>query len=615
MDKAPDIVAQAAKTSSGPAATPQGPEPAASGWLGHHDEPQLSARFAELDEKARATAVKMTGGLSPVSLALAWADWAMHLSLAPGKRMQLAQMAVEQAQRYAQFALRAHQSGAGNVIDPLPQDRRFADPAWKGWPFNMFAQGFLLTQEWWQAATSGIAGMTRHHDDVVSFEARQTLDRFAPSNFISTNPVVRAEIAKTGGANLVKGTLNALDDWQRKKGGKLPAGADQFVVGKDVATTPGKVILQNSLIELLQYEPTTPKVFAEPVLITPAWIMKFYILDLAPKSSLIRYLVEQGHTVYAISWKNPEPKTDPKDADISFDDYRELGVMAALDAIGTIQPKTKVHLLGYCLGGTLAAIVAATMARDHDDRLASLTMLAAQVDFEDPGEISLFLDDSQIAFLEAGMRERGVLEGEQMAGAFQMLRSNDMIWSYRLHNYLLGNRMPMNDLMAWNADATRMPMRMHTEYLHKLFLENQLVEGSYEVDEAPIALTDIRTPVFAVGTVTDHVAPWRSVYKLHIYNHTDVTFVLISGGHNAGIVSEPGRKNRSFQMLERKHGERYIGPNAWLKKAPKLEGSWWPSWQQWLAAHSSEKQVKPPQMGSTAYPVIGDAPGTYVHVR
>ena len=612
MDKAPDSITHG---KSAPVVTPEGPELAASGWLGTHDLPPDLTRWAEMDEKARAAAVKLTGGVSPVSLALAWADWAMHLSLAPGKRMQLAEKAWEQMLRWNRYAMGAHQGDCEGCIEPLPQDRRFADPAWQRWPFNLFSQGFLLTQDWWQAATTGVAGMTRHHEDVVSFEARQALDRVAPSNFISTNPVVRERIAHTGGGNLTKGALNAIDDWQRKTAGKVPAGAELFKVGENVACTPGKVVLQNHLIELIQYEPTTAKVYAEPILVTPAWIMKYYILDLSPRNSLIRYLVEQGHTVFAISWKNPEPETDPSDAQISLDDYRTQGVMAALDAVNWIHGDAKVHLLGYCLGGTLAAICAATMARDKDQRLASLTMLAAQVDFEDPGEISLFLDDSQVAFLEAGMRKRGVLEGEQMAGAFQMLRSNDMIWSYRLNNYLLGERHGMNDLMAWNADVTRMPMRMQTEYLHKLFLENQLVEGCFEVDEAPIALTDIRTPVFAVGTVTDHVAPWRSVYKIHIYNHTDVTFVLTSGGHNAGIISEPGRKNRSYQMLERKHGQRYIGPNKWLETAPKYDGSWWPAWQQWLVAHSSNQQVKPPPIGSTEYPVIGDAPGTYVHGR
>ena len=382
-------------------------------------------------------------------------------------------------------------------------------------------------------------------------------------------------------------------------------------MGKNVAVTPGKVVFQNRLIELIQYAPSTRSVYAQSVLIVPAWIMKYYILDLSPHNSLIRWLVGQGHTVFAISWKNPDPVSDPRDRDLGMADYRELGVMAALDEVGAICPKAQVHLAGYCLGGTLAATAVAQMARDHDERVASLTLLAAQTDFEDPGEISLFIDDSQVTFLEDAMREKGVLDAKKMAGAFQMLRSSDLIWSYRLNHYLLGQRQPVSDLMAWNADATRLPYRMHSEYLRQFFLENQLAHGRYLVGGKPVALTDIRVPVFGVGTLTDHVAPWRSVYKIHLLSDTDVTFALASGGHNSGIVSEPGHAHRSYRVLQRRSGEQHLDPDAWLQAAPQQAGSWWPAWDRWLA-QGSRARVAPPPMGRPGRGGWADAPGSYV---
>jgi polyhydroxyalkanoate synthase subunit PhaC len=597
-------------------------ERAASSWLGRisADIPELEARWASLDPTTRATLARLTGGVSPVSIALASADWALHLALAPGKQVQLAEKALKKALRWGLFAYAAlRPDSCAPCIEPLPQDKRFVDPAWQQWPYNVMAQGFLLAQQWWHVATTGVPGMTPHHEHMMNFGARQWLDRFAPSNFISTNPVVLAEIARTGGANLWQGALNAIEDWQRAATGRQPAGAQAFEVGKDVAATPGKVIFRNRLIELIQYAPATKTVHAQPVLIVPAWIMKYYILDLSPHNSLIRWLVGQGHTVFAISWKNPDPALDPHDRELGMDDYRALGVMAALDEVAKVCPQHGVHLVGYCLGGTLAAIAAAQMAREGDARLASLSLLAAQVDFEDPGEISLFIDASQVTFLEDAMRERGVLDAKQMAGAFQMLRSNDLIWSYRLNNYLLGKRQPMNDLAAWNADATRLPLRMHSEYLRQLFLDNQLAHGRYLVDGKPVALTDIRVPIFALGTLTDHVAPWRSVYKIHILTDTEVTFALTSGGHNAGIVSEPGHANRSHQWLTTGSGAQHLDPDAWLQAAPRNEGSWWTAWQDWLVGHSarhagrqSRERIAPPELGAAGATPLADAPGSYV---
>jgi len=353
-------------------------------------------------------------------------------------------------------------------------------------------------------------------------------------------------------------------------------------------------------------------VYAEPVLIVPAWIMKYYILDLQPHNSLIRYLVEHGHTVFCISWKNP----DPGDRDRGMEDYLRMGLMDALEAVRAIVPKRKVHSVGYCLGGTLLAIGAAAMARDNDDRLGSMTLLAAQTDFSEPGELALFIDESQVTFLEDMMFDRGYLSAGQMAGAFQLLRSNDLIWSRLVHEYLMGERAPMSDLMAWNADATRMPFRMHSQYLRRLFLGNDLAEGRYRVGGRPVAMGDLKLPVFCVGTVSDHVAPWRSVYKLHLLADTEITFTLTTGGHNVGIVSPPGVQRRSYQVLTRPYDGKYMDSDAYLGAAERKDGSWWPEWQSWLARRCGE-QVAPPSMGAPerGYNALEEAPGTYVYLK
>jgi polyhydroxyalkanoate synthase len=341
----------------------------------------------------------------------------------------------------------------------------------------------------------------------------------------------------------------------------------------------------------------------------PAWIMKYYILDLSPHNSLVRYLTSQGFTVFAISWRNP----GAADREISFDDYRKLGVDAALAAISGIVPGHGIHALGYCLGGTLLSIAGAAMARNGDARLRSITLLAAQTDFTEAGELTLFINESQVAFLEDMMWERGFLDTAQMAGAFQLLRSNDLIWSRVSRDYQMGERAQPSDLMAWNADATRLPYRMHSEYLRKLFLHNDLAEGRHVVDGRSIALSDIYTPMFVVGTVRDHVAPWKSVHKINYQVDAEVTFVLTSGGHNAGIVAPPGEPGHFYQLMTKAADAPYVGPNEWVKAAPRSEGSWWPEWTRWLAARSGELS-EPPRMGTGQEPDLPDAPGDYVHL-
>ena len=569
--------------------------------------------LASADRAFRNWLARLTLGISPATVADTQADWLAHLAMSPGKQAGLVEQAVNNAARLALYA--AQSAFDRDTAPPVPLargDRRFADEGWRQWPYNLLAQSFLLTQEWWQKATTGIEGVERLSEARMSFMVRQHLDAFSPSNFPWTNSEIARATLESGGLNLVQGAMNLAEDIRRLLAGEPPAGTDAFRVGETVAVTPGKVVFRNRLIELIQYAPATPTVHAEPVLIVPAWIMKYYILDLSPENSLVRYLVEHGHTVFMISWRNP----GAEERDLGMEEYRKLGVMAAIDAISAIVPERKMHLAGYCLGGTLATIAAMVMGRDGDARLASLTLFAAQADFSEAGELTLFIDESEVAYLEAMMWDRGYLDTHQMSGAFQILRSNDLVWSRGVREYLLGQRAPMTDLMAWNADATRMPYRMHSEYLRRLFLRNDLSGGRYEVDGRPLWITHSVVPIFAVGTESDHVAPWRSVHRVHLAINAEVTFVLTSGGHNAGIVSEPGRPRRSYRIATRPAGAPYIEADEWEAHTPRKPGSWWPEWQAWLAARSSP-DTKPPPMGAAdkGLPPLEDAPGTYVLQR
>ena len=571
--------------------------------------PQARRPFS-FDRPLHAAIGRLTAGISPAALMQAYTDWAQHLLLSPDKQDELIEKALRKWMRYADYCIRACADPVCDLcIEPLPQDKRFAGEAWQSQPFTAIYQGFLLTQQWWHNATTGIGGVSKHHEEVVSFVTRQLLDVISPANFPLTNPEVLEATLKRGGGNFAQGAANFWEDWRRFVTGVPPVGAEAFRVGHDVAITPGKVIFRNRLIELIQYAPATDTVYGEPVLIVPAWIMKYYILDLSPENSLVRYLVEKGHSVFVVSWKNPTGE----ERDLGLEDYRRLGVMTALDAVSAIVPQRQVHGVGYCLGGTLFAIAAAAMARDGDERLRSLTLFAAQTDFTEAGELMLFIDEAQVSFVEDMMAEQGYLDTRQMAGAFQLLRSNDLIWSAMVQTYLMGERRPMIDLMAWNADATRMPFRMHSEYLRQLFLNNDLAENHYAVDGRPVSLRDIREPVFAVSTIADHVAPWRSVYKIQMLTDADVTFVLSNGGHNAGIVSPPDHPNRHHQIATHKEDETYVDPDAWQQAAARHDGSWWPCWQDWLVRHSLD-QVPPPAMGGpqNGDATLEDAPGSYV---
>ncbi|WP_291571487.1 alpha/beta fold hydrolase [Bradyrhizobium sp.] len=567
----------------------------------------------QADRALHAMLARLTGGVSPVALSLAYMDWVSHLMAAPQRRMELLQDAMRGARQFLDAALRCFspQYSPWSLIKPKPQDRRFAGPDWERPPFNLLAQAFLLREQWWHEATTGVRGVTPRNEAIVEFSVRQVLDMLAPSNFAATNPEVLDKTFRSRGENFVSGWQNWLSDWMQLQSAGKPASDKDFVVGKTVAVSRGKVVFRNDLIELIQYYPTTGKVHPEPILIVPAWIMKYYILDLSPQNSLVKFLTGQGFTVFMISWRNP----GAADRNIAFDDYRKLGVKAAVETIGDIVPDVQIHALGYCLGGTLLSIAAATMARNGDDRLRSVTLLAAQTDFTEAGELTLFINESQVAFLEDMMWERGVLDTAQMAGAFQLLRSNDLIWSKLTRDYLMGERAPPSDLMAWNADATRLPYQMHSEYLRKLFLDNDLAEGRYLVEGRPVALSDIHVPMFVVGTIRDHVAPWKSTYKINYQVEADVTYLLTSGGHNAGIVAPPDEPGHFYQVRTKAADAAYIGPDEWLKVAPKVEGSWWLEWARWLTAQSGEFR-EPPRMGIERgeAQILPDAPGDYVRI-
>ena len=572
---------------------------------------KLAHPHQHLDRSVMASLARVTGGVSPHAVADAWTDWWLHMARAPGRQLEM----VELAQKNA-LSLMHHASGAlsGKMpeppFSPKPYDSRWTHASWKKPPFSLWQQGFLAMQDWWDHATDDLRGLRHKSADRTGFMMRQLLDTVAPSNFPALNPEIIEKTVQTHGRNLAEGAAHFTADLVQtltQERSPIPAG---YKLGQDLACTPGQVVYRNDIMELIQYSPQTDTVQAEPVLIVPAWIMKYYILDLSPQNSLIKYLVDQGFTVFAISWCNPTADQ----ADLSLEDYRTRGVMAALEAVNTIVPGQKVHANGYCLGGTMLAIAAATMARDKADRLASVTLMAAQVDFVEAGELLLFLDESQVAFLEDMMWEQGYLDRPQMARTFAAIRAEDLIYTRAVRRYFLGVEDLPSDITVWNGDTTRMPARMHSEYLRGIFLENRITAGRFAVEGKVIALKDIAAPMFVVATETDHIAPWRSVYKTQLFTDGDLTFVLTKGGHNGGILSEPGHRGRHYRISRRPAGAHYMGPDTWLRGHEAKPGSWWEEWSCWLRAKSSAA-VAPPPMGAPdrGYPPLCPAPGTYIH--
>ena len=577
------------------------------------DTPRKRGSTIATDDVSRhflATLAQWTGGMSPQAFGGAWLNVLARLATAPGRQAELARSALAKSLALAQFSGAALKGEAPQAAG-TPYAHRFADPAWAKFPFNLMAQSFLSASDWAREAVKNVPGANPAAENIVGFTVREGLELVAPDNYLPTNPQLIRQTVDENGRNLARGLKHLAEDIARTYKGLGPIGVENYEVGKQVAATPGKVILRNRLMELIQYSPQTDTVRAEPILIVPAWIMKYYILDLSPKNSLVNYLTGLGHTVFMVSWKNPTAE----DRNVSMDDYLTLGVRAALDAVTTVVPKRKVHAVGYCIGGTLLSIAAAELAGQDDDRLASVTMFAAQTDFSEPGELSIFISPAQLAMLEAMMWKEGVLESRQMGGAFQLLRTYDLLWAPSIATYLKGERMGVNDLMAWNADGTRMAYRMHTDYLHQLYLNNDLAEGRYVANGEPLSLSDITVPMFVVGTETDHVAPWRSVYKVgKLVRSGDYTFCLTSGGHNAGIISGPQHPKRRHRVHTSKAGARLLSPDRYLEKVEPVPGSWWPTWAKWLEEHSSERKVAPPSMGAPKHGLkpLCAAPGEFV---
>ncbi|WP_313076584.1 alpha/beta fold hydrolase [Melaminivora sp.] len=579
-----------------------------------------------LDASVHGQMARAFSGLSPVALALAHADWALHLLASPGRQSVL-------AQRAAELSLQAWRNlGAPAAGDaPADKDARFADAGWSQWPFNAMKEGYKAMDAWWREAAQQEDGVSRHHQHMVNFFTGQALDALSPSNWLATNPEALRAARETQGRSLQEGLQLYLQDMREQLGAHPGTPGEQlepleYAVGERVAATPGKVVFRNHLIELIRYSPSTAKVHPEPVLIVPSCIMKYYILDLSPHNSMVKYLVDQGHTVFIVSWRNP----DAEDRDLKMQDYLSTGVLAAMAAAKASSGAERLHTVGYCLGGTFLAIAAAALGRIARRKkgqrtakeealipadmpeLASVILLAAQTDFSEPGELGVFIDEAQLATLRQAMNERGYLSGKQMGGSFQFLASRSLVWSRNTRRYLLGEDDASFDLMSWNADTTRLPARMHSEYLTALFLNNALASGQYRFAGSTVALMDINVPMMVVATTRDHVSPWKSVYKIHLQTDTHVTFVLAEGGHNAGIVSEPGRPRRSYQVASVEDNTGWIDPDEWKAQTPVLPGSWWEAMHAWI----SERSGKPvPAKPIPAAQALCDAPGTYVMTR
>ncbi len=497
------------------------------------------------------------------------------------------------------------------VIEPAQDDRRFRDPAWdENHIFDFIKQSYLLTARWMQWTIRDVDGLDGEAAQKVEFYTRQFVDALAPSNFVMTNPEVLRTTFETGGENLLRGLENLLSDLEKGGGrlqfGKLPD--DAFTVGRDLAATPGKVIYQNDLMQLLQYAPSTTDVARHPLLIVPPWVNKYYILDLRPRNSFIKWAVDQGHTVFLTSWVNPD---DPH-SEASFDDYLLRGPMAALDAIEQATGEREVNVVGYSLGGTLLAIALAYMAAKGDDRPKSATYLATMTDFAEPGELGVFIDEEQLCRMRRANTEPQSVNGSEVAATFSMLRANDLIWSFVVNNYLLGKDTFPLDLLHWNGDTMRVPTAMHSFYLRNLYQDNKLPQpGGIAVDGVPIDLGKITVPGFMVSTKEDHIAPWKSTYALTQMTGGKMRFCLGASGHVTGIVNPPSDDKYCYWTSEKTPDD----ADAWLLLADKTDGSWWPEWQSWISTLDGTASVPARPPGGGQLDPIEDAPGSYVKKR
>ncbi|APT56878.1 class I poly(R)-hydroxyalkanoic acid synthase [Roseomonas gilardii] len=549
--------------------------------------------------------------LDPFNLGGAFMEMASRLMANPARLMQ-AQMGFWQdyLTLWGNTARRMMGGEVKPVISEDSKDKRFKDDAWReNEVFDFIKQSYLLSARYMQNVVRGTEGeLDPKNAQKVDFYTRQFVDAMSPTNFLMTNPQVLRRTAETGGENLLKGLTNLLTDLERGKGNLRISMTDRskFAIGENIAVTPGKVVYRNELMELIQYSPTTEKVLKRPLLLLPPWINKFYILDLRPKNSLIRWAVSQGHTVFVCSWVNPDEHLAEKD----FEDYMKEGPYAALDAIQQATGERNVNAIGYCLGGTLLAATLAHMAAKRDTRIKSATFFTTMTDFEEAGEISVFIDEVQLKAVEQKMGERGFLAGGEMANTFNMLRANDLIWSFVVQNYLLGQEPFPFDLLFWNDDSTRMPAKMHSFYLRRMYQQNDLVKpGGITLDGVPIDLRKIKIPVYLLSTREDHIAPWKSTYRATQIYGGPIRFVLAASGHIAGVVNAPESGKYSHWTNEALPAD----PEEWLEGATELAGSWWPDWQRWVTGLDNA-MVPAREPGAGKLPALADAPGDYVKV-
>jgi polyhydroxyalkanoate synthase subunit PhaC len=546
----------------------------------------------------------------PLNIGTAFFEMTARMMADPAK---LVQAQISLWNDYMTLWQRTAQRFLGGEAEPVVEtpkgDRRFKDSAWNdNTLFDFIKQSYLLTARWMQSTVKDVEGLDDKTARKVDFYTRQFVDAMAPSNFLMTNPEVLKATLDSGGENLVKGLANLLDDLERGKG-RLAikmTDMDAFRIGENIAVTPGKIVYQNDLLQLIQYQPTTETVKRRPLLIIPPWINKFYILDLRPDNSFIRWAVGQGHTVFVVSWVNPDESLAGK----TFEDYMLEGPLAALDAMEKATGEREANVIGYCLGGTLLAATLAYMATKGDDRIKSATYLVTMVDFAEAGELSVFIDEEQLASLEERMKTTGYLEGRDMATTFNMLRANDLIWSFVVNNYLLGKDPFPFDLLYWNADSTRMPAAMHSFYLRNMYQENKLVEpGGIVLAGVPIDLAKVKVPSFLLSTREDHIAPWKSTYAATRLYGGPVKFTLSASGHIAGVVNPPGSKYGHWE-----NAKTPPTPEQWLESATMVADSWWPSWEKWIVKLAGG-QVKARVPGDGKLKIIEDAPGSYVRVK
>ena len=583
------------------------------------DPVELSRQMAEIAEKSQRLVADFLsrqngeggfGMADPMAVGAAFFDMTAKLMADPSRLVQ-AQLSLwnDYMTLWQRSAQRFLGGDAEPVIEAASEDRRFRDRAWsENALFDFIKQSYLLTARCLQAAVKDVEGLDERTARKVDFYTRQFVDALAPSNFVMTNPEVLRATIESRGENLLNGLKNLLDDLERGKGRLTITMTDMaaFKIGENVGATPGKVVYQNELIQLLQYAPTTVNVKRRPLLIIPPWINKFYILDLRPRNSFIRWAVEQGHTVFVISWVNPDERLAQK----SFEDYMREGLLAALDAMEQATGEREANVIGYCLGGTLLAATLAYMTAKRDRRIKSATFFVTMVDFAEAGELSVFIDEEQLHALEERMEKKGYLEARDMHTTFNMLRANDLIWSFVVNNYLLGKSPFPFDLLYWNADSTRMPASMHSFYLRKMYQENLLTRpGGITLGDVPIDLRKVKTPAFLLSTREDHIAPWRSTYAATQLYSGPVKFVLSASGHIAGVVNPPGGKYG--------HWENDANPptaEEWLAGATQHPDSWWPVWESWVAKYAGD-EVPARQPGDGKLAPIEDAPGSYVRVR